>query len=157
MLIERFSYDLGFGKCSICSIFVLSANRWKDQNMASSFSRQKLDWRRMLEKSLFDWQVMLQYDIKAKYRLISRKFSGMHVFCFCFVCAFSFWTRSYENRFNHWRMLGPCLTETGRIKVQKGNTVLPVTGGRGGGRGYLQKWQGFLSYFGRRYLWFGTH
>ena len=26
----------GFGKCSL---FVLSANGWKDQNMASSFSR----------------------------------------------------------------------------------------------------------------------
>ena len=53
--------------------------------MASSFSRQKLDWRRMLEKALFDWQVMLQYDIKAKYRLISRKFSGMHAFCILFL------------------------------------------------------------------------
>ena len=28
----------GFGKCSL---FVLSANEWKDQNMASSFSRQR--------------------------------------------------------------------------------------------------------------------
>ena len=35
----------GFGKCSS---FVLSASRWKDQNIASSFSRQKnpLIWRR---------------------------------------------------------------------------------------------------------------
>ena len=35
----------GFGKCSS---FVLSASGWKDQNMASSFSRQKkpLIWRR---------------------------------------------------------------------------------------------------------------
>ena len=31
-----------------------------------------------MEKPLFDWQVMLQYDVKAKYRLISRKFSGIH-------------------------------------------------------------------------------
>ena len=39
-LLERFSYDLenGFGKCSL---FVLSANGWKDQNMASSFSRRR--------------------------------------------------------------------------------------------------------------------
>ena len=37
--IERFSYDLKkwFGKCSL---FVLSASGWKDQNMAFSFSRQ---------------------------------------------------------------------------------------------------------------------
>ena len=28
----------GFGKCLL---FVLSANGWKDQNMASSFSRQR--------------------------------------------------------------------------------------------------------------------
>ena len=26
---------------------------------------------------LFDWPIVLQYDVKAKYRLISRKFSGM--------------------------------------------------------------------------------
>ena len=33
-----------------------------------------------MEKALFDWQIVLQYDVKAKYRLISRKFSGMKVF-----------------------------------------------------------------------------
>ena len=31
------------------------------------------------EKALFDWPIVLQYDVKAKYRLISRKFSGMCV------------------------------------------------------------------------------
>ena len=30
-----------------------------------------------MEKALFDWLIVLQYDVKAKYRLISRKFSGM--------------------------------------------------------------------------------
>ena len=30
-----------------------------------------------MEKALFDWPIVLQYDIKAKCRLISRKFSGM--------------------------------------------------------------------------------
>ena len=29
-----------------------------------------------MEKALFDWPIVLQYDVKAKYRLISRKFSG---------------------------------------------------------------------------------
>ena len=33
-----------------------------------------------MEKSLFDWPIVLQYDVKAKYRLISRKFSGMKFF-----------------------------------------------------------------------------
>ena len=33
-----------------------------------------------MEEALFDWSVVLQYDVKAKYRLISRKFSGMKFF-----------------------------------------------------------------------------
>ena len=33
-----------------------------------------------VEKALFDWPIVLQYDVKAKYRLISRKFSGMRSF-----------------------------------------------------------------------------
>ena len=32
------------------------------------------------EKALFDWPIVLQCDVKAKYRMISRKFSGMK-FC----------------------------------------------------------------------------
>ena len=30
-----------------------------------------------MEKALFDWPIVLQYNVKAKYRLIFRKFSGM--------------------------------------------------------------------------------
>ena len=30
-----------------------------------------------MEKALFDWPIVLLYDFKAKYRLISRKFSGV--------------------------------------------------------------------------------
>ena len=30
-----------------------------------------------MEKVLFDWSMVLQYDVKAKYRLISRKLLGM--------------------------------------------------------------------------------
>ena len=51
-----------FGKCSL---FVLSANGWKDQNMDSSFSRQRKHWRRhcsigqsccsMTSKLSIDW------------------------------------------------------------------------------------------------------
>ena len=33
-----------------------------------------------MEKALFGWPVMLQYNVKAKYRLISRKFSGIQAF-----------------------------------------------------------------------------
>ena len=73
-----------------------------------------------MEKELFNWPIVLQYDLKAKYWLFSRKFSGMKFFhpsvcltnrkarafvsvrltnqialfpfvcCFCFICAFSF-------------------------------------------------------------------
>ena len=33
-----------------------------------------------MEKALFDWPIVLQYDVKAKYRLIFRKFSGKKFF-----------------------------------------------------------------------------
>ena len=77
-------------------------------------------------KVLFDWPIVLQYNVKAKYRLISRKFFGHEVFqpsarltnqkprafvfvrqtnqvaLFPFVCCFYFvlvfTSRSYENR-----------------------------------------------------------
>ena len=32
-----------------------------------------------MEKALFDWPIVLLYDFKAKYRLISRKFSGVRL------------------------------------------------------------------------------
>jgi len=33
-----------------------------------------------IEYALFDWPIVLQYDVKAKYVLVSRKFSGMKFF-----------------------------------------------------------------------------
>ena len=33
-----------------------------------------------LEKALFNWPIVLQYDLKLKYRLISRKFSDVKFF-----------------------------------------------------------------------------
>ena len=33
-----------------------------------------------MEKAMFDWPVVLQYDVKAKHRLISRKSLGSEVF-----------------------------------------------------------------------------
>ena len=59
-----------------------------------------------MEKASFDWPIVLQYDVKAKYRLISRKFLGTRVCVrsinqFPFLCCFScprsrvFISRSY--------------------------------------------------------------
>jgi len=50
----------GFGKCSLV-IFISQ-------------------WNANMEKVLFDWPILLQYDVKAKYRLISRKFFGHEFF-----------------------------------------------------------------------------
>ena len=33
-----------------------------------------------MERALFDWPIMLQYDVKVRYRLISRKISSMKFF-----------------------------------------------------------------------------
>ena len=33
-----------------------------------------------MEKALFDWPIVLQYEVKAKYRDISRQLSGMKFF-----------------------------------------------------------------------------
>ena len=60
-----------------CSLFVLSANGWKNQNKDSSFPAKENP---NMEKALFDWPIVLRYDVKPKYRLISRKFSGKNFF-----------------------------------------------------------------------------
>ena len=65
----------GFGKCSL---FVLSANGWKDQNMDSSFSRKIKPYYGLrivrLANRVAVWR---QSEV---YRFISRKFSGMNFF-----------------------------------------------------------------------------
>ena len=87
-----------------------------------------------IEKALFDWPIVLQYDVKAKYRLISRKFLGIKFFhpsvrltnqepprlypldkpikllyfrSFVVYVFFSivFITRSYENRSNPYNLV----------------------------------------------------
>ena len=110
----------GSGKCSL---FVLSANAngWKEQNWWTlRFPAEKNP---NMEKPLFDWPIVLQYDVKA----ISRKFFGHEVFpaerslnqpktrCVCIpsvnqwngfisvrllflFCSRVFISRSYENR-----------------------------------------------------------
>ena len=52
----------GFGKCSL---FVLSPSGLKTPRFPA---KENLN----MEKALFDWPIVLQYDVKAKYRLISR-------------------------------------------------------------------------------------
>ena len=103
----------GFGKCS-------SVYQPIDEKVKTWTLRFPAKENPNMEKALFDWPIVLQYDVKAKYRLISRKFSGMKFFhrsarltkhrsrafvsvrqtneialfpsvcCFCFVRAFSF-------------------------------------------------------------------
>ena len=57
----------GFGRCSL----FLSASGWPLRFPAKENAN--------VEKALFDWPIVLPYDVKAKYRLISRKFSATHV------------------------------------------------------------------------------
>ena len=38
-----------------------------------------------MEKALFDWPIVLQYDVKAKYRLTSRKFLAYFFFTRAFA------------------------------------------------------------------------
>ena len=65
-----------------------------------------------MEKALFDWSIVLQYDVKARYQLTSRKFSGTKFFhpgdklseslysvrLLFLLCSRVFISRSYENR-----------------------------------------------------------
>ena len=64
----------GLGKCS----FVCFISQWMKRSKHGLFVF--LPKNPNMEKALFDWPIVLQYDVKAKYRLISRKFSGMKFF-----------------------------------------------------------------------------
>ena len=64
----------GFGKCSL---FVSSVNGRKDQIWTFRFPAKENP---NMGKALFDWPIVLQYDVKANFRLISRKFSGVKFF-----------------------------------------------------------------------------
>ena len=72
-LIERFSYDL---KVSVRFLFYQPMDE-KIKTWESSFPAKENP---NIQKALFDCPIVLQYNIKAKYRLISRKFSGMNFF-----------------------------------------------------------------------------
>ena len=47
-----------------------------------------------MEKAFFDWPIVLQYDVKAKYRLISCKISGTKLF-YLSVCLTNQKTRAF--------------------------------------------------------------
>ena len=117
-----------------------------------------------MEKALFDWPIVLQYDVKAKYRLISRKFSGMKFFsperslnqpkatsvCFRSInqsnrsisvrllflfCSCVFISRSYENRSNRRERFN---FHTGLVKDTNAASVsLLGTSSQYGGRNVL--------------------
>ena len=64
----------GFGKCSL---FVLSANGWKDQNMTSSFSRhKKAEYGEGIVRLANRVAVWRQSEVS----IDCRKFSGMRFF-----------------------------------------------------------------------------
>ena len=80
LLILQFSYDLEKYSFRKCSLFVLSVNGWKDPNLASWPLCFPAKENCNIEKALFDWPIVLQYEVKAKYRLNSRKVLGMKFF-----------------------------------------------------------------------------
>ena len=65
----------GFGKCSLFFFY-----QQMDEKIKTWLARFPAKENPNLEKALFDWPIVLQYDIKVKYPLISREFSGMTFF-----------------------------------------------------------------------------
>ena len=77
-----------------------------------------------MEKSLFDWPIVLQYDVKAKYRLISRKFSGMKFFSKAtHVCIRSI---NQSNRSISVRLLFLFSSRVFILKVKRKSPFLPL-------------------------------
>ena len=66
-----------FGKCVI---YFMTLSTKLDEKIKTWTLRFPAKEKPNMEKALFDWPIVLQYDVKAKYRLISRKFSGMKFF-----------------------------------------------------------------------------
>ena len=77
MLLERFSYDLEkWFRYSVRYLFHQPISE-KIKTWTLRFPAKENP---NMVKALFDWPIVLQYDVKAKYRLISRKFLGMTFF-----------------------------------------------------------------------------
>ena len=75
--LERFSYELAKW---FRSVFVMFFCQPMDEKFKIQQPRFPAKENTNMEKALFDWPIVLQYDVKAKYRLISRKFSSMKSF-----------------------------------------------------------------------------
>ena len=73
--LQRFSYDLQkwFGKISVRYLFYQPM----DEKIKTWTLRFPAKENPNMENALFDWPIVLQYDVKAKNRLISRKFSSI--------------------------------------------------------------------------------
>ena len=119
----------GFGKCSLDD---LSANRWKDQNMASSFSRQKtLIWRtqrsigqsccsmtskwsiRWFQESSQEWRFSPERSLNQQkatrvcIRSINQSNRSISVRLLFLFCSRVFISRSNENRSIRAQSLSP--------------------------------------------------
>ena len=76
-MLERFSYDLEkWFQYSVRYLFHQPISE-KIKTWTLRFPAKENS---NMVKALFDWPIVLQYDVKAKYRLISRKFLGMTFF-----------------------------------------------------------------------------
>ena len=64
----------GFGECSL---FVCQPVDEKSKTWPLRFPAKETP---NMGKTLFEWQIVLLLDVKSKYRLISRKFSGVKFF-----------------------------------------------------------------------------
>ena len=79
---ERLSYDpTKWFLASVCYMYLFYQPMDKKiKTLPLHFSTKENPH---MEKALFDWPIVLQYDVKAKYWLIYRKFSGMKFFHLC--------------------------------------------------------------------------
>ena len=75
----RMTLPNGFGKCLLHVLFYQPMDK-KVKTLPLHFSAKENP---NVEKALFDWPIVLQYDIKAKYWLIYRKFLGTKFFHPC--------------------------------------------------------------------------
>ena len=67
---------IGFGKCSL----LVSNYQQMDEKIKTWTHRFPAKENPNMEKAFFNCPIVLQYDVKAKYRLISRKFLRMNFF-----------------------------------------------------------------------------
>ena len=67
----------GFGKCYL--FYQPVDEKIKAWTLRFS-AKENPNKEKAIETALFDWPIVLQYDVKTKYRLISRTFSGLKFF-----------------------------------------------------------------------------